>query len=59
MKLAAGILLVITGTIWALQGLDAPFAPQSFMTDNGQWVMWGGIAISLGGGLIWASLRSS
>lgn len=59
MKLAAGIILVIAGTIWALQGLDAPFAPQSFMTDDSEWVLWGAIAIGLGGGLIWSSRRSS
>lgn len=59
MKLAAGIVLVITGTIWALQGLGAPFAPQSFMTDDSQWVLWGSMTIGLGGGLIWSSRRSS
>ncbi len=58
MKLAAGILLVISGAIWVLQGFDVAFAPKSFMTDNRVWVLWGVVAVSSGGGLIWWSRRS-
>jgi hypothetical protein len=53
---AAGIFLVLAGTIWILQGLDVAFAPQSFMTDNRWWVLWGGIAVVLGVLLTFRSL---
>jgi hypothetical protein len=53
---AAGIFLVLAGAIWILQGLDVAFAPQSFMTDNRWWVLWGGIAVVLGVLLTFRSL---
>lgn len=59
MRLAGGILLVIAGTIWILQGSDVAFAPQSFMTGNLWWVLWGTIAIITGGVLIWRDRRST
>jgi len=52
MRLATGIVLVIAGGIWVLQGLDVAFAPKSFMTGRPWWVLWGGVAIALGGFLI-------
>jgi hypothetical protein len=55
MRLAAGILLVIAGLIWILQGLDVAFAPKSFMTANPWWVLWGAVAVVLGGFLIRSS----
>ena len=57
MKLAAGIILVIAGVVWILQGLDAAFAPKSFMTDDRQWVLWGGLALISGAVLIWFGRR--
>lgn len=57
MKLAAGIILVIAGVVWILQGFDVAFAPRSFMTDDRQWVLWGGLALISGAGLIWWWLR--
>lgn len=59
LKTAAGVLLMIAGVIWILQGLDVPFAPQSFMTDDRQWVLWGALAVAAGGGLIWLDRRDS
>ena len=59
MRLAGGILLLISGTIWILQGLDVAFAPKSFMTGNTAWVLWGTVAVLTGGGLIWWARRSS
>jgi len=58
LRLAAGTLLVIAGAIWVLQGLNVAFAPQSFMSDDRRWVLWGIIAIGLGLLLIWRSKRS-
>ncbi|MFQ5524079.1 MAG: LPXTG cell wall anchor domain-containing protein [Acidimicrobiia bacterium] len=52
MRLAAGVLLVIAGGIWILQGLDIAFAPKSFMTGNPWWVLWGAVAVALGAVLI-------
>jgi uncharacterized membrane protein HdeD (DUF308 family) len=54
---AACIFLVLAGAIWILQGLDVAFAPQSFMTDNRWWVLWGAIAVVLGVLLTFRSLR--
>jgi hypothetical protein len=53
---AAGVFLVLAGSIWILQGLDVAFAPQSFMTDNRSWVLWGAIAVILGVLLAFRSL---
>jgi hypothetical protein len=57
MRLAAGILLMIAGLIWVLQGLDVAFAPKSFMTGRPWWVLWGAVAIALGGFLIRSARR--
>lgn len=59
MRLASGILLVIAGTIWILQGFDVAFAPESFMTGDRTWVLWGAVALLLGIGLAWSARRRS
>jgi hypothetical protein len=46
--LATGILLILAGSVWVLQGLDVAFAPQSFMTNNRWWVSWGILAVVVG-----------
>lgn len=53
-----GIILVLSGIVWLLQGLDVAFAPQSFMTNDRWWSLWGGIAVVLGAGLIWSWHKS-
>lgn len=58
LRLATGIILAIAGTVWILQGFDVAFAPQSFMTGDRSWVLWGAIAVVGGVGLIWVDLRS-
>ncbi len=57
MRLATGIVLLIAGTVWILQGFDLAFAPESFMTGDMTWVLWGALAALTGGILIWAELR--
>lgn len=57
LTLATGIFLVLAGSIWILQGLDIAFAPQSFMTDDRRWVLWGGFALVLGFFLAFRSFR--
>ena len=59
MRLAGGIVLLISGTIWILQGFDLAFAPKSFMTGNTAWVLWGTAAVLAGGVLIWRSRSGS
>lgn len=58
MKSAVGVVLLLAGAIWILQGLDVAFAPQSFMTDDTQWVLWGALTATAGAGIIWWDRRS-
>jgi hypothetical protein len=55
--LAAGLVLILAGTVWVLQGLDVAFAPKSSMTGDGVWVAWGAAAILVGLAVLWASRR--
>jgi hypothetical protein len=45
-----GALLVISGGIWTLQGLN--LLPGSFMTGQIQWAVYGVISIAIGAGLL-------
>lgn len=42
----AGLVLVLMGTIWFLQGINV--LPGSFMTGDPQWAVNGGIAVGVG-----------
>ena len=42
----AGVLLVVIGAIWFLQGINV--LPGSFMTGQMQWAVYGGIALVAG-----------
>jgi len=53
LRLAAGIILILAGAIWALQGLDVAFVPQSQMTGDQTWIVVGTVAVLVGGGLLW------
>jgi uncharacterized membrane protein len=53
--LASGVFLILGGAIWVLQGLNVAFAPESFMTDNRWWVVWGALAIVIGIVLVFRS----
>jgi hypothetical protein len=55
LAVSVGLVLIATGLIWVLQGLDVSIAPRSFMTDDHWWVVWGIVAISLGALAIWRS----
>jgi hypothetical protein len=51
-----GIVLVIFGCIWFLQGINV--LPGSFMTGQIQWAVYGGIAVVVGISLLfWANRR--
>jgi LPXTG-motif cell wall-anchored protein len=45
-----GILLVLTGGVWILQGIN--ILPGSFMTGQTQWAVYGVITLILGVGLL-------
>ncbi len=53
----AGILLVLMGSIWFLQGIN--ILPGSFMTGQIEWAVYGGIATAGGIGLILAGRRKN
>ncbi len=50
-----GILLALAGVVWMLQGMNARFVPQSFMTNNRAWVLYGAVAVVAGiAVLVWS-----
>ena len=52
----AGALLVITGGVWFLQGINV--LPGSFMTGQSKWAIYGAVCLVLGIGLlIWGNRR--
>ena len=59
MKIAlnvVGVLLVLAGGIWFLQGINV--LPGSFMSGQSQWAVRGGIAALVGVGvLLWANRK--
>ena len=50
-----GVLLVAFGCIWFLQGVNV--LPGSFMTGQIRWAVYGGIAVVVGIGLLFAAKR--
>jgi hypothetical protein len=54
-RLSFGIVLILVGVVWALQGLGAAFVPEGAMTGETIWVVIGSIAALVGLGLIWWS----
>ncbi len=60
MRVAAtglGVLLVLAGIIWLLQGLNV--LPGSFMTGQSFWAFVGAVCLVLGGGLLHWGLRAA
>jgi hypothetical protein len=50
-----GGLMLLGGLVWIAQGLDLPFAPQSFMTADRTWVFIGAVTALAGGVVVgWA-----
>jgi LPXTG-motif cell wall-anchored protein len=50
-----GVLLVVVGGIWFLQGIGV--LPGSFMTGQIRWAVYGGIAVIVGIALLLAARR--
>ncbi|MDQ3704666.1 MAG: hypothetical protein M3437_05470 [Chloroflexota bacterium] len=60
MRVAAaglGILLVLAGIVWLLQGLNV--LPGSFMTGQPFWALVGVVCLVLGSGLLYWGLRGA
>jgi hypothetical protein len=56
---AAGMFLLVMGTIWALQGLGlVKWPPESFMLDRRDWALYGAITSAVGAVLLWFGRRS-
>lgn len=52
-----GIVMVLMGGIWILQGLNVAFL-DSFMAGDPQWAVWGAILLLVGiGQVIWSNRR--
>ena len=49
------ILLMLSGVIWALQGLN--ILPGTFMRGDPQWIINGAITALIGAGLFWFTNR--
>ena len=53
-----GLLMVLAGTVWVLQGLDIAFQANSFMAGDPQWAVWGSLLAVAGlGQAIWSVTR--
>lgn len=50
-----GVLLIISGCVWVLQGINV--IPGSFMTGQTKWAVNGAISIVIGLGLLYAGRR--
>lgn len=50
-----GFVLALTGAVWIFQGLDAAFAPRSFMTSDRIWVLYGTLTVGTG---VWLAVWS-
>jgi hypothetical protein len=57
MVVATAWALILVGAVWLLQGLDVPWAPQSFMTGDPWWAVGGALGILIGVGLLWDQRR--
>ncbi len=56
-RLGLGVLLVLMGAVWALQGIGV-FPGESFMNDQGEWIAIGAAAVALGAWLAVSGLRA-
>lgn len=55
---AIGVALMLSGGLWALQGLGIVMWPaESFMLAERQWALYGAITFAIGLALFWFSAR--
>jgi hypothetical protein len=50
-KIVGGLILVLAGIVWMLQGLGASYVPTSFMTRAPEWILFG-LLTAIGGTVI-------
>ena len=56
--MVGGVIVGLVGIVWTLQGVGSEFAPQSFMTGSGTWVVIGLITFAAGTALaVWSWRR--
>ena len=56
--IAAGVILVLAGGLWTLQGLGLVMWPaESFMLADRSWAVYGSLTVLAGAGLIWLARR--
>lgn len=54
-----GILLVLSGVVWALQGAGVfPYPANSFMVNQSKWITYGIITVIVGSGLYYFANRN-
>ena len=54
-----GLLMVVLGGIWILQGFNIAFL-NSFMANDKQWALWGALLALVGvGQIVWSNTRES
>jgi hypothetical protein len=58
-SVTTGVLLIVGGAVWILQGLNVAFAPRSSMTGNNQWVTFGTVTVLVGLGLAVRGFRAN
>jgi hypothetical protein len=51
-SIIAGVLLIIAGVVWMLQGMGSTLTPQSFMTNTKIWIPLGAATATAGVWLI-------
>jgi hypothetical protein len=54
--IVGGVALALVGAVWVLQGLNAEFAPNSFMTGSRVWLIVGVVTFVGGMALVRLSL---
>jgi hypothetical protein len=47
-KIVGGLILVLMGIVWVLQGLGASYVPNSFMTTAPEWILIGMVTATAG-----------
>ena len=55
----AGVVIALSGAVWALQGLNSQIVPKSFMTNDRSWIVIGTITFVVGVALAtWSKSRT-
>jgi hypothetical protein len=47
-KIVGGLILVLVGIVWMLQGFGASYVPTSFMTKASEWILIGMVTATAG-----------